>query len=701
MSVANRRAFLALSLALVTTAAGAAAEENPLLHLAAPLPFDKIQPEHALPAVQKLIQIADQKRQQLGASTGPRTWANTMAPLDDMTVDLERAFSVISQMQSLQATPEWRKAYSSVLPPISEFQANLSTDAGLARVVKEYSETAEAKALKGAQQRFVKVTLDNFAREGAYLPEARKNRLKAISVELSALSNKFQNNVLDATNAWELVLEDEARLKGMPESALAAAKESAEKKGKKGYRFTLQPTSVVPVLTYADDANLRETISRAYTSIGNKPPYDNRPVITQILKLRAEMAGLLGFKTFADYQTSNRMAKNGLQVTKFLSSLEVQTRPAFTKEKAALLAYRRKLEGPKAPPLRAWDVAYYSEKLRKERYNFDSEALRPYYEVDNVIAGLFSLANKLYGITLTEEKGVPVWHPSVRYFNIQDKDGSRLGSFYMDLYPRETKRGGAWMSPLIKGGERPSGFAPNISLLACNAPPPTAGKPALFPHREVETLFHEFGHMMHHSFSRSPIAALAGTEVAWDFVELPSQLMENFTYERQAANLYAKHYQTGEQMPADLFDKMVSARNFMAGHAMMRQLSLGTTDILLHSEYQGTPAQGDPVSYARKVATRFAAAPLVEESGVITSFGHVFSGGYAAGYYSYKWAEALDADAFTRFKSEGILNPKVGEALRRDILEKGNTDEAGQLFRSFMGRDPDPKALLRRSGLAN
>lgn len=689
---------------LALSAILSAAETNPLLEVdyAKPgyrVPFDKVKPDQVNPAIDKLLADAKRDLAKLKATPALRTWENTMAPLERLGRPLDESFGIVRTLDSVANSAALREAFNQALPKVSGFFSSLPLDAELAAKVREYSETAEAKQLTGPKARYLKLTLDDFRRNGAYLDAAKRERLRAINTDLESLSAKFGQNTLDATNAFELVITDEKQLAGLPESARQAAAASAKAKGKQGWRFTLQAPSYLPALRFLDDASIREKLYRAQITIGTAAPADNRPLIEQMLKLRREKASLLGYKSFADFQTEDRMAKSGDNVKKFLGELDEQSRPAFDKENAELQAFRKSLEGSSARPLQAWDISYYAEKMSQKLYDVDEEVLRPYLPVDQVMEGMFELVRRLYGIDVKLVANSAVWDPAVKFYEIRDKDGTVLAHFYADWHPRESKRGGAWMNPLHVGGPAASGFQPHVGLICGNMTAPVDGKPALLTHREVETIFHEFGHLLHLALSRASIPSLAGTNVAWDFVELPSQIMENFTWERPSVDLFAKHYQNGEVLPEDLFGKLLKLRNFRSANAMIRQLGFGTTDILLHTDYTGNDTQGDPVTYSRNVLSRFSPAPLPAEAAQIASFAHIFAGGYAAGYYSYKWSEVLDADAFTKFKTAGVMSPEAGERFRRTILENGNVQDAGQLYREFMGRGPDVKPLLRRSGL--
>jgi oligopeptidase A len=481
---------------------------------------------------------------------------------------------------------------------------------------------------------------------------------------------------------------------------VAAARESAERKGKPGWRFTLQGPSYTAVMTYLDNAAIREQVYRAFSTRASGGQFDNREIIGKILALRREKAQMLDYRNFADLVLEDRMAHKGDGAKEFVESLKKKTEAAFRRENDELLAFRRKLEGPAAPELEPWDVGYYAEKLRQSRYDFDEEELRPYFPFERVLAGMYELVQRLYGIEVRQEQGAPVWDSSVTYYSILDADGTRLGSFYADFFPRENKRGGAWMDSLITG--LPQGSRPHLGLICGNQTEPVGGKPALLTHREVETIFHEFGHLLHHLLSRVEIRSLAGTHVAWDFVELPSQIMENWCWEREALDLFARHYETGAPIPQDLFEKMKRARNFRSANGQMRQLSFATLDLALHIDYDPR-RDGDVMAYSFNILQSFAPAKLPPEHAMLAAFSHLFASpvGYGAGYYSYKWSEVLDADAFTRFAKEGIFSAKVGGEFREKILAKGDSEDPAELFRGFMGRDPDPNALLARSGLLN
>ncbi len=671
---------------------------NPLLEIQFKVPFDEIKAEHVEPATDDLLADAQQRLDQLAADPGPRTFENTLLALEDVTERLEFAMSVVGHLEGVATYPALREAYNAIQPKVSEFYSKIPLYEDLWKQIKTFSETDDAKALAGTRARFLTKTVDEFKRSGADLDPQGKARLTELDVQLAKATTKFSENVLDATNAFELIVDDEAKLDGLPPSAVETAREDAKRKDKDGWRFTLQAPSYIAVMTYLDDAAIREQVYRAFNTRGAAEPYDNRALIGHIVELRKQKAELLGYKDFADLVLEDRMAKQGSQAREFVDTLKHKTEAAFVKENGELLAFRREIEGPDAPELEPWDVGYYAEKMRKARYDFDEEELRPYFAFERVLEGMYELVRRLYGIEVKAETDIPVWDPTVTYYTIYDADGDRLGSFYADFFPRENKRGGAWMDSLLIGV--PGGPYPHLGFICGNLTPPVGAKPALLTHREVETIFHEFGHLLHHLLSRVEVRSLGGTHVAWDFVELPSQIMENWCWEREALDLFARHYETGEAIPDDLFQKMKKARNFRAANAQMRQLSFGTVDLALHRDYD--PANdGDVMKYAFDILQSFAPATLPPEHAMIAGFTHLFASpvGYGAGYYSYKWSEVLDADAFSRFAEEGIFSRKVGGEFRDRILTRGDSEDPAQLFRDFMGRDPDADALLKRQGL--
>ena len=657
---------------------------NPLLEIQYRFPFDKVQASDVEPAIDELLADAARRLEQTVASDDP------LSALDVMTEKLDFAMGVVRHLESVATTPELRAAHNAVQPKISAFYSSIPLHQGLWNAIKRYAATPVAKSLDGTHKRFLTKTIDSFKRAGADLDPAGKKRLQEIDVALTEATTKFSENVLDSANAWELILTYEKQLAGLPPAAIAAAKASAESKSKEGWRFTLQAPSYMPVMTYLDDAAIRQQMWQAYAVRAAVAPFDNSPLLKKILELRKEKAKLLGFADFADLVLEDRMAHTGAAAQAFLDGLRAKSEPRFREENAELEKFAaRKLE--------PWDVAYWAEKQRAALYDFDEEALRPYLSLERVSHGMFDIFGRLFGIRVEPEENVPAWDAAVRSYGVFDAaSGQHLGSFYTDWYPRENKRGGAWMDALITGD--PSKNKPHLGFICGNLTPPVDGKPALLTHREAETIFHEFGHLLHHLLSRVEVRSLSGTSVAWDFVELPSQIMENWCWERESLDLLARHWETGEAIPEDLFQKMKRAKTFRAANAQMRQLGFGIVDLTLHRQWDGSK---DVVRYARDILAPFTAAELPQDYAMIAGFTHLFANpvGYGAGYYSYKWAEVLDADAFTRFRKEGVFNAATGRDYREKILARGDSEDPAVLYRSFMGRDPDPSALLARAGL--
>ena len=667
---------------------------NPLVEIQFDVPFDTIRAEHVEPAIDQLLDEAEVALAALADDDRPATYDRTLGALESLGEKLGYAMGVVGHLESVATYPELRAAFNAVQPRVSAFFSGIPLNEGVWKRLKAFAASPEARTISPTRQRLLKKTVDSFRRSGAELDPEGKARLLEINVELAKLTTKFSENVLDATNAFALVIDDEAGLAGLPATAIEAARESAESKGLQGWRFTLQAPSYLAVMTYLDDAAVRETLYREYSRRAASGEFDNREHISRILALRKEKAELLGYTDFADLVLEDRMAKSGSNALAFVNGLRRRTQAAFERENQELSDF---CGGELAP----WDVAYQAERLRKERYDFDEEDLRPYFPYEGVLAGLFDVAQQLFGVRIERRERVPVWDKGVDSYALLDADGSHLGSFYADYFPRENKRGGAWMDSLITGEPTGDGFSPHLGLNCGNLTPPAGGKPALLTHREVETIFHEFGHLLHHLLSRVEVKSLAGTNVAWDWVELPSQIMENWCWERAALDLFAKHHVTDQPIPEELLAKMKRAKNFRSANAQMRQLGFASLDLALHVEFD--PDQdGDVMEYSRGVLQAHSPTPLPQDYAMVAGFTHLFSSpvGYGAGYYSYKWSEMLDADAFTRFAREGIFNSETGKAFRRNILEKGDSAEPEDLFRAFMDRDPDPEALLRRLGLA-
>lgn len=665
--------------------------DNPLTNPALPLPFDRVEPAHIEPAIMSLISTAQEALEAI-ATSAASTYEETFAALERATERLELSMGIVEHLESVKSSDELRAAYNKVLPHVSQFYSSIALHEGVYRALRKFA-GEHPTGLTPTQERFVRKTLEDFARHGAELPPEGKERLQTIDRQLSEKTTAFSQNVLDGTNAFELIV-DEARLSGLPEFAKVAARESAQEKGLTGYRLTLQGPSVIPLLTYADDASLREEVWHAFNLRG-RGKNDNLPLVREILRLRRARAELLGFKNFADLATADRMAKSGAEAMEFVENLREKTQAAFEAENASLLEFRRELEGKDAPALKPWDISYYAEKQRKQLYDFDEEALRPYFSAPRVLEGAFQLAETLYGVKIVDA-ALPTWEESVRAHKIVGEDGQELGWFYTDLYPRETKRDGAWMHGLI--ASPPPG--PHVALFCANAQPPTSKAPSLMSFRDVETVFHEFGHLLHHCLSEVSVRSLSCTRVAQDFVELPSQIMENWCSEKEALDRFAKHYETGEPLPEELVTRMLSARNFRAANAQMRQLGFAAVDLALHVEFDPT-SDVDVNAFANGVLRKYNPSQLPDDYSLIASFSHLFSHpvGYAAGYYSYKWAEVLDADAFSRFKQEGLFSRSVGNAFRKSILSRGDSADPLDLFKEFMGRPPQMEPMLQRQGL--
>jgi oligopeptidase A len=685
-------------------------ENNPLLERSYRIPFHRIRAEHVEPGVREALAQAQVGVDALVSDSEPRNYANTLERLDRITKELSETLTPVHHLLSVAETAELREAFNAVLPEIVQFWSRLPLNEGLWKQVKAFSETEEAEGLTGIHARHLEKSLRDFRRAGAELPPEEKSRLEGIRVEMARLEQKFSENVLDATAAFELKVTDESRLEGIPDGPLKRFRSAAQEKEMEGWLLTLDFPSYEAVIKYAEDRSLREEIHRAYVGRCRKGEYDNVPLIPQILALRQELAEILGHKNFPDYRLEEAMAKSGDRAVAFERDLEERTRPSWEKDVEMLREHAASLS---IQALQPWDVAFVAESLRKVRFDIDDEILRPYFPLDAVMEGLFGLVQRIFGLTVTERPIEEVWHPDVRFYEVRDEDGVWLGSFYTDWLPRKEKRQGAWMNDFLTGGPQKDGsFQPHLGFNAGNFSPPEGDRPSLLNHREVQTIFHEFGHLLHHLTSRVEVPGRGGLNVAWDWVELPSQLMENWTFEEEALALFARHFETGVPLPKEILDRLLGARRFMGGWQQMRQLSFGTLDLALHGElgvealgtgggemeFAKADEAGDRVmAFAAEQLLPFSPDPSFAQSHNLTSFTHLFSGGYASGYYSYLWSEVLDADAFSRFKEEGILSRETGRAYVEAILSRGDSADPEDLFREFMGRDPDPMALLVRN----
>ncbi|CAI8283478.1 MAG: Oligopeptidase A [Opitutia bacterium UBA7350] len=629
------------------------------------------------------------------------SYENSFAALERATEQLQHAWGLVNHLDSVCNSPELRAAHHAMLPAVTQFFADIPLNEGIWKRLRAAAKAIDLEQLHPHQKRHVSETLADFRDQGADLPDAQKIEVREIQQELAQLTQKYAENCLDATHAWEIFISDESKLAGLPESALETARQSAIDKGQpEAWRFTLQAPSLIAVLSYADNASLRKTLWKAYSAIGRKAPNDNQTLVPKILKLRHRLACVLGKQHFADYVTARRIVKNAATAINFIENMHARIVDRFQEEICSLQDFKATSTGKTSEPLEPWESAYWAEKQRRAGYDFDEEFLRPYFPIDRVISGLFDLTGEIFGLQIIEGKA-ETWHPDVRYYELWDAARNEmLGGFYADWHPRESKRGGAWMNYLITGEREPGKTrSPHLGLICGNLSPALKGKPACLTHHEVETIFHEFGHLLHHLCGEVAVKSLNGVNVAWDFVELPSQIMENWCWERLSLNRFARHRDTGEIIPETIFNKMQAARNFRKASSAMRQLALGRLDLALHTEWPDSPE--DPDTFVKAHIATYQPTYKTEPQPNTYNFGHLFSDstGYAAGYYSYKWAEVLDADAFTRFQAEGLLNPITGRDFRDKILARGDAEEPAQLFRDFMGRDPEPDALLRRDGL--
>ncbi|MBL0515273.1 oligopeptidase A [Aeromonas media] len=677
---------------------------NPLLTMDSLPPFSQIQPDQVQPAVTQAIADCKQKIADVLAQKEPHTWDSLIAPLEEVNDRLSRIWSPVSHLNAVQNSEALRAAHDACLPLLSEFQTYVGQHEGLYQAYLALSESDDFLLLSGAQRKEIQNTLRDFRLSGIGLPAEAQQRYGEIQSRLSELASRFSNNVLDATQGWSKLVTDEAELAGLPASAQAAARQMAELKGKEGWLFTLDIPSYLPVMMYADNRALRAELYEAFTTRAsdqgpNAGKWDNSGIMSELLTLRRELAQLLGFANYAELSLATKMADKTEQVVSFLTDLAAKSLPQGKAELEEIRTFAAEQHGQSE--LAAWDLAYYAEKLKQHKFSISDEQLRPYFPASKVVKGLFEVVKRVFGMKVRERLGIDTWHPDVRFYDIFDAEDELRGSFYLDLYAREHKQGGAWMDVCLGRRYRQDGSLQKpVAYLTCNFNGPVDGKPALFTHNEVVTLFHEFGHGIHHMLTRIDVAGVAGINgVAWDAVELPSQFLENWCWESEALAFISGHHETGEPLPADLLEKMLTARNFQAAMQMLRQLEFALFDFRLHQEFD--PANPDQIpALLAEVRSQVAVMTPPAFNRFQHSFSHIFAGGYAAGYYSYKWAEVLSADAFSRFEEEGIFNPATGQSFLKNILEKGGSKEPMELFRAFRGREPKVDALLRHSGIA-
>ncbi len=677
--------------------------QNPLLQTTALPLFNQIKTEHIEPALDKILAENRQQLKILLEQKSPFTWANLIQPLEEMAEKLGNMWSPISHLHSVVSSDDLRKAYNACLPKLTEYSTEIGQNEALYQAIASLVENGEYQKLEVAQRKIIDNELRDFRLAGVALSLEKKKRYQELQQRLAELSTKFEEHLLDATDTWHKLITDKNQLQGLPERALAAAQEAAKRHNEAGWLLSLDFPSYDAVIRYADNRELRQEIYTAYTTRASEQgpqagQYDNSAIMDEIITLRHELAELLGFNNFAEYSLATKMAKTPAQVTEFLYDLAQRARPAAIADYQALCQMAKDEFG--ATEVQAWDIPYYSEKLRKLLYDIAEEEIREYFPINKVLTGLFSIVSQLYGVKITRTENTDVWHPDVQFFSIHDAQNELIGQFYLDLYARPQKRGGAWMDD-CRGRYRDitGKLQIPVAYLTCNFSAPTQAKPALLTHDEVITLFHEFGHGLHHLLTKIDYSGVAGINgVPWDAVEFPSQFMENWCWHKESLDLIAAHYQTNEPMPAELLQRMQEAKNFQAGMQMIRQLEFSLFDFRLHLEFN--PQQGAHIQQIlHEVRKQIGVVPVPDFNRFQHSFGHIFGGGYAAGYYSYKWAEVLACDAFGKFLEKGILNAKTGQAFLHNILQQGGSRDPMDLFKAFMGREPKIDALLHEYGL--
>jgi oligopeptidase A len=676
---------------------------NPLLEFEGLPPFSKILPEHVEPAIDRLL---DESKQAIDALFDTRTefgWENFVQPLENIQDRISRIWSPIGHLNAVLNSEALRTAYNNSLEKLTQFNTEVSQDKRIYQAYRQIKDSKEFSSFNQAQQKVITDALRDFHLSGIDLPADKQKRYKEIRQQLSRLTSTFGDNVLDATHAWKKIISDKSELKGLPDSSLSMLAQTAKQNDTQGWMLTLDFPCFYAVMSYAENRELRKILYDAYiTRASDQGPnageFDNTKLMEDILALRHELAQLLGFTNYAEYSLATKMAPSTDKVLDFLYDLAERSKPFAEKDLQEVIDHAKQHDN--LEELQPWDISYYSEQLRKHKYDITQEELKAYFPETMVLKGLFDIVNRLFGLTIKQIDDVDIWHKDVKFFEITDDRGELRGKFFLDLYARPKKRGGAWMGDCICRKKQSETVQTPVAYLTCNFSPPVDGKPALFTHNEVLTLFHEFGHGLHHMLTQidyTPVAGING--VAWDAVELPSQFMENFCWEKESIDLIARHCETNEEFPENLFHKLTAAKNFQSGLQMVRQLEFSLFDFRIHMEYD--PSKGSRIQETlNDVRKKVAVIKPAEYNRFQHSFSHIFSGGYAAGYYSYKWAEVLSADAFSKFEETGIFNKETGKQFLKSILEKGGSQEPMELFKAFRDREPTIDALLRHSGIA-
>ena len=679
---------------------------NPLLNFSGFPKFNEIKPEHVSPAIDYLIAKGRGLIEALATSTEAPTWENFALKLEDHSEKISRAWSQVGHMNAVVNSPELREAYNENLAKLTDYSSDMSQDERLYAKYKAIQANAAFASLTLTQQKIINNEVRDFKLGGAELPEAQKARFKAVSEELSKLGSKFEENIMDNTNDFAQYVKNVADLAGLPTDAIDAAQAAAKAEEKSGYKFTLHFPSYLPVLQYCENRAFRETLYRAYATRASEfskpdengtPKWDNTKLISDILKLKKEEAQTLGFKNYAELSLATKMADSPKQVVDFLNTLAKRAKSYAERDMAELTEYAKKLG---IIDMQAWDVAYVSEKLREEKYAFSDQEVKQYFPESKVLAGLFKVTETIFGVQVQKAEA-PLWHPDAAFYQISDAAGKPIAYFYLDLYARNNKRGGAWMDEAITRRKKTNGIELPVAFLTCNFSAPVGGKPALFTHDEVITMFHEFGHGLHHMLTQVDEYGVSGIKgVEWDAVELPSQFMENFCWEWDVLRHMTAHVDTGTQLPKELFDKMVAAKNFQAGMQTVRQIEFSLFDMRLHGDFDPN-GKLTALDLIEQVRDEVAVVRPPKWNRFPNSFSHIFAGGYAAGYYSYKWAEVLSADAYSLFEELGVLSEQAGSRFKEEVLAKGGSRPAMESFVAFRGREPSLDALLRHNGMAS